>query len=717
MRLRTGFAAVLALGGSLSMTSCATQPPVAEREEKQLEKHSEVRVDPYYWMRDRESPRVLSHLNAENAYTSARLKPVEGLEADIFEEIKARIPKDDTHAPTPFHTLAIQIRYSKGQEYPEIWVGKLSQNRRSLDQPKLVVDLNLIAAKSSYFGFGGISLDPTETKLGVIFDTVGDRFYNLDIYDLRNLAQAPKRVLSEFSGEVAWDAKGDSLFYLHRDPTTHRHDALRLLNLANGSTQHLYKENNLEFDLGLTTLQGDRWVTLTSTPSESAEVRLLDRHHPSAAPLLLIERRPNTLAEIEWAGPENAHQFFVLSNREAKNFAVWRIDANQPDFKHWALVVPHRHDVLLEGLHVSRHALGLNIRKNGFSTVEVYKRAAQTGAIASSPLDLTFPDSVSMASVEMLHDWASPKVRIHYESMIQSNSVLEWDLEEKKFEELYRYPVGGSYQPENYVTERIWIRARDGTEVPVTAVRKKTTPMNATAPLLLRGYGSYGISEEARFRESLPSLLDRGWIFALAHIRGGSELGRDWYLNGKLNKKWNTFHDFIDCADQLIQKGLASKSRLYAYGGSAGGLLMGVILNERPELFAGVAALVPFVDVLTTMLDPNLPLTTFEYNEWGNPEDPAVYKLLRSYSPYDNIKNQQYPPLFVSAGYHDSQVPYWEPAKWVAKLRALPNPPAPLLLWTEMEAGHGGKSGRIEGYRDVAKIYAFLLGIETQKIR
>lgn len=674
------------------------EPPAAKVHPRSLVKHGHTRVDDYFWLRERENPEVIAYLEAENEYTTAMMAHTEELQEQLFEEIRGRIKQDDSTVPFREGNYFYYTRYEEGKEYP-IYARK----RGSLDaEEEVMLDANILAEGHDFFSIGAWTVTENERVLAYAVDTQGRRFYTVFFKDLESGELLSDRIDSVTS-DVAWANDNRTLFYAKQDPETLRSFRIyrHLLGAGAADDELIYEESDAEFSTYVFKTKTKKYLMIGSFQTLSSEYRYLDANDPSGQFAVVLPRE----AEHEYSVDHFGEHFYIVTNDEAKNFRLVRAPVTHPDREHWEEVIPHRSDVLLQGIEVFRDNLVLSERQDGLTKLRIMHWDG------SGDHYLEFGEPAYAAYIHVNRDIESSVLRYGYTSMTTPNSVFDYDMDAREKELLKQDEVLGGFRSDNYVTERLHAPARDGASVPVSVVYRAGMRLNGTNPLLLYGYGSYGASMDATFNAARLSLLDRGVVYAIAHVRGGQELGRSWYEDGKLLNKKNTFTDFVDVAEYLVAEGFADRDRLFAEGGSAGGLLMGAVTNMRPDLWRGVLAHVPFVDVVTTMLDESIPLTTSEYDEWGNPNDREYYDYILSYSPYDNVEGRDYPNILVTTGLHDSQVQYWEPAKWVAKLRALKTDDNVLLLKTHMEAGHGGLSGRYRRYRDTAFHYAFLLDL------
>ena len=673
-------------------------PPMAQAKPVTLEKHGHTRTDPFYWLNDRENPEVIAYLTAENEYTDAVMAHKKQMENDLFEEIKGRIKQTDLSVPYKLDDYYYYIRFEEEKEYPIF-----CRKKESLDaEERIMLDANVLAEGHEYFAIGGMAISFQQNILAYAFDTQGRRIYTIQFKNL-DTGEILADSIPDVTGNMAWANDNRTLFYSKQDPTTLRsHRIFRhVLGGVPSEDPLVYEETDETFSAAVFKTKSKRYLMIASHQTVSSEYRYLEADFPDGEFKMFLSRARDHEYDVE----HFQDWFYIRTNWNAKNFRLMKTPIDQTDQAHWQEVIPHREDVLLEGFELFRDYLVVEERKQGLIQIRIMPWSGKEDHY------LDFGEPTYLAGLGENPEFNTPMVRFVYTSMTTPNSVFDYNMNTREKVLLKQEEVLGGFDRAQYCTERLWAPGCDGVHVPISLVYKKGCQKDGRNPLLLYGYGSYGASMDANFSSPRLSLLDRGFIFAIAHIRGGEELGRTWYENGKLLHKKNTFKDFIACAEHLIAEGYTNSEKLFAMGGSAGGLLMGAVLNMRPDLFKGVVAQVPFVDVITTMLDSNIPLTTGEYDEWGDPNQKPYYNYILSYSPYDNVKPQPYPHLLVTTGLHDSQVQYWEPAKWVAKLRTEKTDDHRLLLKTNMDAGHGGASGRFRRYKELAFIYAFLLDL------
>lgn len=677
------------------------QAPVAKIIPKQLVKHKDIRVDNYFWMNERENPEVISYLNQENSYYNTKMAHTKEFQTELFEEMKARIKEDDQSVPYFYNGYFYITRYEKGQDYP-IYARK----KGSLSATEeILFNCNELAQGHAYFQLGGLSISPNNKYATFGVDTKGRRIYTIQIKNLETGEILSDKIENVTGGSV-WANDNATIFYTQQDKVTLRADKIfrhKLGTDAKGDVL-VFDEKDDTFNVYVSKEKSKKYIVIGSGSTLTSEYRILNADEPEGDFQVFQPR----VRGLEYSISHYGDSFYVLTNKDkATNFKLMKTPENATLKKHWKDVIPHREDVLLEGIEIFKNFLVVEERSNGLNHIRIMPWSG------AGDYYLPFDNETYNAYTTTNIDFDTDILRYSYQSMATPSSVIDFNMVTKTKEILKEQQVlGGKFDKNNYIEERVWASASDGTKIPISMVYHKSVQKDGKNPLLLYAYGSYGNTMEPYFSSTRLSLLDRGFIYAIAHIRGGEDLGRQWYEEGKLLKKKNTFTDFIDCSKFVIQQKYTSPAHLYAEGGSAGGLLMGAVVNMAPELYNGVIAQVPFVDVVTTMLDDSIPLTTGEYDEWGNPNTKKYYDYMLSYSPYDNVKQQKYPNLFVSTGLHDSQVQYWEPAKWVAKLRTMKKDDTVLYLVTNMDAGHGGASGRFESLKELAREFSFLLDLE-----
>ncbi len=674
----------------------APAPPVARKVPVELEAHGDVRVDDYYWLRERDDPEVVAYLEAENAYTEAMLAPHQALQDALFDEIVGRIAKDDSTPPARDGEYWYYTRYVEGGEYPIH-----CRRHGSLDAPEeVILDVNALAAGYEFFAVRGVEASPDHTRLAYAFDTVGRRKYRIAVIDLAT-GERLGEPIADVTSDLTWAEDGETILYARQHPDTLRSYQIwrHTVGTDPATATLVYEEPDEEFEAYVWKTRSRAYLIIGSYQTESSEMRFAPADRPAGEWRVFHPREPEHEYEID-----HAHGwFYVRSNDGATNFRLMRTPVAETGKAHWEEVVPHRDDVLLEGFDVFRDHLVLTERREGLIHLRVRPWTGE------GEYELSFDDPTYVAWVDDNREFDTAVLRYGYSSLTTPDSIYDVELTTRERTLRKREEVLGGFDPAAYRSERLWATAPDGERVPISLVYRVDRRREGGNPTLLYGYGAYGHSAEADFRSPRLSLLDRGFVYAICHVRGGEELGRRWYDAGRLHHKQNTFTDFIACGEHLVAEGIADPGQVYAEGGSAGGLLIGAVINMRPDLFRGAIADVPWVDALTTMLDETIPLTTSEYDEWGNPNEREFYDTILAYSPYDNVTAQAYPHLLVLAGLHDSQVQYWEPAKWVARLRASKTDDHWLLLRTDMAAGHGGATGRFKRHRETAIAYTFLL--------
>ncbi len=678
-----------------------TEIPVAKKIAKKLEKHKDIRIDNYYWLNDRENPEVIEYLNSENAYTKDAMKHTEVFQKDLFEEMKGRIKEEDATVPYKLNGYWYLTRYEIGKDYP-VYIRK----KETLDAPEeILFDCNEMAKDHAYFNLGGISISPDNKLAAFSTDVVSRRQYTIQIKNLITGEIYDDKIINT-TGSATWANDNKTLFYTMKDEVTLRSCKVfkHKLHSDNKEDVEVYYEADETFNTFVYKTKSKKYIIIGSSSTLSSEYQILNADTPDDS-FKIFQKRTK---DLEYSIAHYNDCFYIIANNDgATNFKLLKTNENTTEIAYWKEVIPHRKDVLLEDIEIFKDYLVVNERENGLNKLRIISWKG------NEDYYLPFNSETYTAYIGNNPDFNSDVLRYGFNSLTSPSSVIDYNLKTKQSEIKKEQEVlGGKFNKENYESKRIWATARDGVKIPISLVYKKGIKLDGTNPLLQYAYGSYGSTIDPSFSTVRLSLLDRGFIYAISHIRGGEYLGRNWYENGKLLTKMNTFTDFIDCSKFLIEQNYTSNKHLYAYGGSAGGLLMGAVINMNPELYHGVLAAVPFVDVVTTMLDDTIPLTTGEYDEWGNPNEFAYYNYMKSYSPYDNVEAKSYPNMLVTTGLHDSQVQYWEPAKWVAKLRELKTDTNKLLLHIDMDSGHGGASGRFESLKEVALEYAFLLDLE-----
>ncbi|MGB3798719.1 MAG: S9 family peptidase [Lewinella sp.] len=668
-------------------------PPKARKVKKELTLHGDVRNDDYYWMNERENPEVIAHLEAENAYFDSKMAHLKQFQEDLFQEMKGRVKEDDSSVPYTNRGYVYKTSYEKGDQYPRYF-------RRPVDETEdqLMFNVNEMAEPFDYYHIGGMAVSDDNRYISYGEDTISRRIYTIHIKDMLTGQNLPDQIPNTTGGSV-WSADGKYLFYSVKDEALRPYKIMRHeLGTAPQDDVIVFEEIDETFRAYVYRSKSRKYIIIGSAQTVSTEYRLLEADDPLGETRMFQSRE----RKLEYAIEHIDDRFYVLTNLNAENFQLMVTPENATGKEYWQTVIPNRDHVLLEGIDVFRNFLVISERDRGLTKLRIRPFDGEEHYI-------DFADEAYMAYTSVNPDIESEVVRFGYQSMTTPPSTFDYHMRTREQTLLKQQPVLGDFDPDNYESQRAFAGARDGTQIPLSIVSRKGAKMDGSAPLLLYAYGSYGHSLDPSFSITRLSLLDRGMIFVIAHIRGGEEMGRRWYEEGKLLKKKNTFTDFIDAGKWLVAQQYTAADRLYAMGGSAGGLLMGAVANLQPDLWAGIVAQVPFVDVVTTMLDDSIPLTTGEYDEWGNPNEAEYYHYIKSYSPLDQVAPRAYPPMLVTTGFHDSQVQYWEPAKWVAKLRELKTDDNDILFHTNMEAGHGGASGRFERMREVARDYAWVL--------
>lgn len=679
-------------------------PPVATMKDHETGMHGDKRNDEYYWMGDffREGPdsdKVVEYLKAENAYTDTMMAGTVKFQEALFSEMKGRIKEKDESVPVFSNGYWYYTRSEEGEQY-----FKYCRKKGSLEAAEeILLDVDKMAEGHPYYSAVGFNVSPDNKLLAYGVDTVSRRQYTIHIKNLETGEHFADKIYPA-SGGSEWGNDNKTLFYTATNPKTLLSEKIKRHTLGADSKKDVvvYNEKDKSNYIGVGKTKSEKYIVIASSATMSSEYLILDADKPEGKFEVFQPRMKDVLYDVDHQGDK----FLIVTNKDALNFRLMETPVTKTDVENWKEVIPNRADVLLEGIDVFKDHLVITERKNGLLQL----RIRNINTHKEHYVDFGEPAYTAYAGSNP--EYNSSTLRYIYTSLTTPSSVYDYDMETRSKELKKRQEVVGGYNPEEYVTERLYVTVRDGVKVPISVVYKKGTPKSAETPLLLYAYGSYGNSMDAAFSSTRLSLLDRGFIYALAHIRGGQEMGRQWYEDGKMFKKKNTFNDFIDCADFLIKEKFTSSAHLFAEGGSAGGLLMGAISNMRPDLWRGIIADVPFVDVVTTMLDESIPLTTNEFDEWGNPKNKESYDYMKSYSPYDNVEKKAYPNMLITTGLHDSQVQYFEPAKWVARLRTHKTDHNVLLLKTNMEAGHGGASGRFDYLKEIALQFAFMFALE-----
>jgi len=669
-------------------------PPVAGVRPQVLEAHGERRVDPYYWLRDRADPEVTAYLDAENAYAQAVMAPAADLQERLYQEIVGRVQESDTSAPTLFKGWWTYTRTVEGLDY-EIYC----RRRGSMDAPEEVyLDGNELARGHEYFDVGYVERSPDEKLVAYAVDSNGAELHELRFREMETCRELADVVSGVYYG-AAWAADSSTFFYVRPDKAMRPFQVWRhRLGTAAADDALIFQEDDERFEVGLEASKSERFIFISTASQVTSETRFLPADDPDAQPVMVEPRRSG----IEYSVDHQEDRFLILTNDEAVNFRLMAAPVTSPGRASWTEVLAERPDVRLNFIDVHRRHVMLGQRSDGLQRLEVLDTAG--GELHVVPQ----PDATYTAFPGSDPNYGGHVMRFFYTSLTAPWSAVDYDVESRTRTVVKEQPVRGGYRRVDYATERVWAAAPDGARVPISLVYRRDLRRDA-GPLLLHGYGAYEHSNDPMFDPARLSLLDRGFVVAIAHVRGGGEMGRTWYEQGRLLHKRNTFTDFIACADRLVAERYTRPELLAIRGRSAGGLLIGAVLNERPEGFACAVAQVPFVDALTTMLDDKLPLTVNEYDEWGNPQELDYYQYIKGYSPYDRVREAAYPALLVTAGLNDPRVSYWEPAKWVARLRTLNRGHRPIVLRTQMGSGHMGPSGRYESWREEAFVMAFVI--------
>jgi oligopeptidase B len=680
-------------GSTLIAQSGTANPPLAAKQPHPTQIHGYTLSDDYFWLRQKANPDVTRYLEAENAYTEEVMRPTKGLQETLYKEMLGRIKQTDLSVPSRIGEHFYYSRTEEGRQYPY-----MCRRHGSMTGPEeVLLDLNTLAEGHKFLGLGAYAVSDDANWLAYSLDTTGYRQYVLHVNDLRNGQESTERI--ERVGSVVWATDNKTLIYSTEDAVSKRSDKVFRHVVGEADSQLIFEERDELFDVYAARSLDKKMIFLNSGAKTSDEVRYIPAATPTAAPKVVAAREAGHEYDVDYYNGE----LYITTNKAAKNFRVVKAPLADPSEKNWTPFIEHKPAVRIGGLTFFANHLVVSEREGGLS----YLRVIDMRTKASHRITTEEPDyALSLAANP---EFETTAVRFNYQSMVTPPSVYDYDLNTRQRMLLKRTEVLGGYDPANYESKRIWSMSRDGTRVPVSMVYRKGTKIDGTAPMLLYAYGSYGASQSPTFSSNRLSLLDRGVIYGLAYIRGGGELGEEWREQGRMMQKMNTFTDFVDCAEYLIKNKYTSADRLVIQGGSAGGLLMGAVVNMRPDLFKASVAQVPFVDVINTMLDASLPLTTSEYIEWGNPNTKADFEYMMKYSPYDNIKAQRYPSMLVHVSLNDSQVPYWEGAKFVARLRVTKTDSNPLLLKANLGAGHGGASGRYDALRELAFTYAYML--------
>ena len=703
------------------MTDIPT-PPAAPIRPTIHTTHGDARVDEYAWLRDAEDPETIAYLEAENAYMKQVLAPTDELQETLYREMVSRIQETDVSVPERIGEWEYYTRTYEGKQYPVLCRrsagGTSSRGREApvaIGSPdeQIILDENALAEGHEYFRVGAATVSPDHRMLAYAVDTSGSERYVVHILDLETGLQLPER-MENVSANLEWAEDSRTLFYVvltasHRPAHLYRHAVGTLTD-----DDHLvHFEEDEGFFLGISKTRSREYLVVEMSSHATSEARVIPAQDPAAEPVVVLPRRKG----VEYTVAHHGEHFYILSNEDALNFALWRTPVTRLDRAEWEPVLPHRDDTKLDGVDAFRNHMAVWERRGGLEHLRILPLGGE-GRLGGPgrPDDhyVEFAEPVYAIGRGGNPEFDTTELRFIYTSPVTPSQVIDYDMATRARIVQKEQPVLGGYDRTLYRAERLYVAARDGARIPVSLVYRLPFERNGSRPMLLQGYGAYGISSDMGFSSARLSLLDRGIVVAVAHVRGGEENGRHWYESGKLFNKTNTFTDFVAAAEQLVSDGYTSSDRLAIMGGSAGGLLMGAVVNLRPELFRAVVADVPFVDVVNTMLDPSLPLTVIEYDEWGDPNDPEVYRYILRYSPYENVSPQPYPAMLVTGGLNDPRVGFWEPAKWVAKLRTMNSGDRPILLKTNMGAGHAGASGRYDYLREVALEYGFVISEITE---
>jgi len=697
-----------------TMKSTDAKVPLATKEAKKLEKHGDVRVDDYFWMRlsddqknalekDAHTKKVVSYLEEENVYYNEVTKPTKPFQEELFEEMKGRIKEDDSSVPYKDNGYFYITSYKVGNQYPIY-----SRKKENLEaKEEILFDVNEMAKDFDYYQLGGLNVSNNNKLIVFATDTVSRRQYFLRIKNLET-GEIYKDIIENTSGGSVWANDNKTIFYTKKDPVTLRSSSVyrHVLGTPTSDDVEVFHEKDDTFGTYVTKSKSDKYIIIGSYSTVSSESQYLDADNPTGE-FTMIQPRER---DLEYSVSHFGGHFYLLTNKgNATNFKLMKTPISKTSKENWVDVIPHREDTLLEDFSIFKDFLVLEERTNGLNKIRIKRWDKKEDYY------LPFNEETYSVGVYANPDFDTDVIRYSYNSFTTPSSVIDFNMNDQSKEVKKEQEVlGDKFKKENYLSKRVWATTRDGKKVAISMVYHKDTALTKNTPILQYAYGSYGYTIPDSFSTTRLSLLDRGFVYALAHIRGSEYLGREWYDDGKMLNKKNTFNDFVDCSQYLIDNQFTSPKHLYAMGGSAGGLLMGAIINMNPELYNGIIASVPFVDVVSTMLDDSIPLTTGEYDEWGNPNEKKYYDYIKSYSPYDQVEAKDYPNIMVTTGFHDSQVQYWEPAKWVAKLRNLKTDKNLLFLDTNMEAGHGGASGRFDSLKETAKMYTFFLALEDK---
>ncbi len=692
---------IILLCGSCNSPKNGDKPPIAPKKPKEIKIHGDSRIDNYYWLNEKKNPEVIEYLEAENAYTKKKMKHTEALQEKIFEEMKSRIKKDDNSVPYRKNGYFYYQRYEKDKEYPVYCRKKDEQGAKE----EIMLEINEMAKGFAYYQVKGLNVSPDNNLLAFGVDTLSRRKYTLYVKNL-NTGELLDFEVKNTDGDIVWANDSKTLFFTKKDEQTLRENKVFSRNIESKEDILIFEEKDETFYVDISKSKSEKYLFICSGSTLTTEYRLLDANEPTGN-LKVFQHRER---DLQYYVEHNNNEFVIRTNFKAKNFRLMSCAENNTEKENWKELIAHQDNVLIEDFELFDNFTVVEERKNGFNQLRIINNETKEGYF------IDFEEEAHYSWISVNEESDTEKLRFGYTSLTTPTSIFDYDMRNKKSELLKQFEVKGDFKVENYETKLIYAKAKDGVKIPISIVYRKGTKLDGSAPLLQYGYGSYGASMDPYFSSSRLSLLDRGFIYAIAHIRGGEEMGYGWYEDGKLLKKKNTFTDFIACSEHLIKNNYTKADNLFAMGGSAGGLLIGAVINMRPDLYKGVIAAVPFVDVVTTMLDESIPLTTGEFDEWGNPKEKKYYDYMLSYSPYDNVKAQDYPAMLVTTGLHDSQVQYFEPAKWVAKLRDLKTDDNLLLLDIDMTTGHGGASGRFKRLKNTALEYAFFLDLAGVKL-
>ncbi|MBN2236747.1 MAG: S9 family peptidase [Bacteroidales bacterium] len=699
---KTSYILSTALVASIVFSACTNKekelpkPPIAKVIPHEMTIHDDTRIDNYYWLNQREDPEVIQYLTDENTYTDAVLKHTEKFQEQLYEEIVGRIKQDDNSVPYFKNEYWYYSRYEEGKEYP-IYCRKF----QSLDaEEQIMLDANKLAEGHAYYAASGLNVSDNNKLLSFGEDTVSRRKYTIRFLNLET-GEFLTDAIGNTTGRAVWAADNKTVFFSTKDESLRADKIIKYKLGENNETSVVFHETDPTFSTFVYRTKTDDFLVIGSSSTVSNEYQILRADNPDGQFKMFQER----IRDLEYSISHFQDKFYVLTNLDAKNFRLMETSQDKTGKENWKEVIAHRDDVMITGIEAFNNFLAVQEQENGLTNIRIINQKTKEEHY------LDFGEETYTAGIDYNPDFATNLLRFDYSSLTTPSSTIDYNMETREKDVKKQQEVLGDFSPENYEAKRLWATAKDGTKVPISLVYKKNINPTGNNPLLLYAYGSYGYSTDAYFSSVRLSLLDRGFVYAIAHIRGGQEMGRYWYEEGKMLNKMNTFTDFNACAEYLIAENYTAPEHLFAMGGSAGGLLMGAIINLQPELYKGVIAAVPFVDVVTTMLDESIPLTTGEFDEWGNPKVKEYYDYMLSYSPYDQVKAMDYPALLVTTGLHDSQVQYWEPAKWVAKLRVTKTDTNLLLLKTNMDFGHGGASGRFERLKEVALEYTFMFDL------